>query len=504
MKKLVLIVITFFISITNTFALNKVDSINTDINIDKDGSATISSQYKVLSNDTKYLELLIPEDIENIKVVNGKKNIKYDYETNKIKIKLTNNEFIIKYKISNFIYNFKDSDGINYTILSDDKNFIVKTLNVSIKTYVALSEQNIGLKVIGNESSITFNKNNLELTSSNIDTSSKIKILATLDIDYQNKKTLNKTFNEVYQDEMNKAKIKKNNIKSIENYILKILIVIVILIIIGIVIYIIISKKKRIDEYIGIIGNKEVSLLKEVDYNDNIPCNGDLNKIAFISHFYQICNNRSNLIGAYILKWWYEDKLNIIEKDDKLIIYLYDDIGFSNSIEADLYDILKSSSNKNILEKDRLDNYCKENAVRIIAWYDMSVKESIKSLYQQGYIKRIVKHHKVRLILKDEVRILANEIQGLKKYILHFNQVPRKTELTEQGYKYLLIIAMCLGVGSSFADEILRKNKDNEMALKLNILEKNRKLYKDVYKIAYDNFNEANKIKKIDRSFDIE
>ena len=60
---------------------------------------------------------------------------------------------------------------------------------------------------------------------------------------------------------------------------------------------------------------------------------------------------------------------------------------------------------------------------------------------------------KVQLVVGEKLIEEANRIQGLKRYLLNFNQVPRQTELTEQGYKYLLCCAELLGIGTDVAKE---------------------------------------------------
>ena len=93
---------------------------------------------------------------------------------------------------------------------------------------------------------------------------------------------------------------------------------------------------------------------------------------------------------------------------------------------------------------------------------------------------------------------------GVKKYLLNFNQVPRQTELTQEGYKYLLIMAELLGIGTQVAKEILRKNPDNYMAKSLLDMEDAKFLFRGAYQAALTPYKEVMKHNKIKSSYDAE
>jgi len=123
----------------------------------------------------------------------------------------------------------------------------------------------------------------------------------------------------------------------------------------------------------------------------------------------------------------------------------------------------------------------------------MGVSNVINTELMMDTVKRVNKGNKVHLELQDQIIAEAKNLQGLKKYLLNFNQVPRETELTENTYKYLLIYAELFGVGNQVAKEILRKNPDNIYAQKLLDLEGVRFLYKNFYEKAYDKYKLLNK-----------
>ena len=66
-------------------------------------------------------------------------------------------------------------------------------------------------------------------------------------------------------------------------------------------------------------------------------------------------------------------------------------------------------------------------------------------------------------VLGDAIINYGNEIQGLKKYLLNFNQVPRKTELNEDLYQNLLVCAVLLGIGDQGAGAELPRRRRVEL-----------------------------------------
>ena len=130
--------------------------------------------------------------------------------------------------------------------------------------------------------------------------------------------------------------------------------------------------------------------------------------------------------------------------------------------------------------------------------------DAINDEFSRGNIKRIKKRNKTKIILTEKIYDYAVQIMGVKKYLLNFNQVPRQTELTEEGYKYLLITAELLGIGTHVAKEILRKNPDNYMAKSLLDMEDAKFLFRGAYQAALTPYKEVMKHNKIKSTYDAE
>jgi hypothetical protein len=257
-----------------------------------------------------------------------------------------------------------------------------------------------------------------------------------------------------------------------------------------------ISRHKKVKEFVGIdtVGNKELVKFDDCNYYKNIP-SYNLYKVGFLSSYFGISKNRSDLVGAFILKWMYDGLIDVFPDDSKPFIRLNYDVLMDNEIQLDkdLYGILRESSVHNIIDGSKLERFASNHYLRVMTWFNMGVSNVITDEFVVGNIKRINKMGKMHLELQDGLINEATNLLGLKKYLLNFNQVPRENELTENTYKYLLIYAELFGIGDQVAKEILRKNPNNVLAKKLLDLERVRFLYRGFYNKAQDYYKQINK-----------
>lgn len=530
MKKILVFFISFFFCLTNAFALGKIDKVDTTVTIDAKGDAIVVEKWEVNKQDVNYFEKTF-YDVENVTISDIKvddanksqyrstdkwdEDIPFTYhlkdsgKTKKILFSTNGqkNTFTINYKVKGMISSFTDAIGLNWYFLSKTGKHSIGILNITIKGPVKFSENNVALYVIGNDIAPSFKDGTIQLFGSNVTNNQQLKVMTTFtDMKFENTSKVDTTFNEAYE----KAKNGTNFLEDIRMYVTDEVIKVV-LVVVGIIIAFVIALKiynalRVHDEYYGIdtINNRTIPKIDEVDYFENIPCNGDLYKMAFIAGYFKILKNRSDLVGALILKMVFENRATIVIDKNKPYIKFGNNQYFERRLDSDLYDILIQSSNFNVIDNSKLIRYSSEHYMRVMAWFNMGHNESINDEYSKGNIKRIKKVKQVRLILQDSIIEDGIKILGVKKYLLNFNQVPRKTELTSEGYKYLLIMAELLGIGELVGKEILRKNPDNAMAKTLMDLQKVKYIYKNMYSAALAPYKQVVKSKKINAVFDPE
>lgn len=233
---------------------------------------------------------------------------------------------------------------------------------------------------------------------------------------------------------------------------------------------------------------EDINFPKEsnIKYHRDIPFNNNIFKAYGIAIHFNILDNKSNLIGALLLRWIKLGYISIVQ-DSSYVFALKIPIAlcFDNEIEQRLLDILRKVSNQNnILEYKEFKSYCNSNYIEIINWFhsvDYYVEELLKT---EGYIKEnsVIVHKLFNLITRlDSYKILtkeasqkAIELLGLKKYLLNYSNIDDRSSVEVTMWDNYLIFAQLLGIAnnvdSDFKDLYLDYTKIYEIyRLKSNI-----------------------------------
>ncbi len=506
MKKALIIIISFFIFSPKIFASGHINSMNIDVYVDENGTASFKEVWQINNNDTAYFErhfsdvkdavvsdIIITDANGHTLAYQEKFNNKMpfvhtfqDKKDTKI-IKFTTdgkeNTITIEYKVDGIITRFDDVDGLNWYFLSSSAQEI-DTLNIYISGSIPFSETTTALYGIGNVSSL-FNEGKIHLFASNVATNSKIKLLASFtDTKFIKHQTREGTLLQYYNKVASSSPFKLYIQNLFSHIIVVVILCLIIILVITHLIYKFIkgSHNKRYRNILSHIKEYKIPELKDIDYNDSIPCSGNIYQIYFIASYYNLIKSDSSLIGAILFNWLLKGIIAINEKDGKYQLILLKKDKINSELDKELYAILESSSVKQSIDNNKLHRYAITHSDEILAWYNKVVSVVLKETYENN--QAIVKGKKT--ILTKENYQMALEIQSLKKYLLNFNQVPRKTRLTESNYHNSLVISVLLGIDNNLCEEILRKNPDNEKAMILSQFQKVKNIYKNIYSIAKD------------------
>ncbi|HOB25646.1 MAG TPA: DUF2207 domain-containing protein [Bacilli bacterium] len=393
--------------------------------------------------------------------------------------------YVISYKVSNVINHYSDGTiGLDWTFIGMNTNMSVETINIMLTNNNSFTDLNTALYGIGKDLQLNFVDNKISLNAYSWDGMSNVRLLTVFNgFTFKHYNNRDETFTDWYNT--NKSQnVYLNYILNHVSYVtISIVIGILILLVVIIIISKIISSRRTHDEYYGVSteGNKMVSEYETCKYFQEVPCNYNLYKIAYLAGYFKLANNKSDLVGALILKWVYEGNISLFTKDARPFMRInLPQTSSEATLDIDLYNLLKESSNKGIIEGSLLERYATSHYMRVMSWFNMSASNVINDEIQSGGMTRI-NHKQSKLQINAKLVQEAEEIQGLKKYMLNFNQVPRTTELTENKYKYLLICSELLGIGDIVGKEILRKTPENIFAQQLVQLESLRYIYKNFY-----------------------
>lgn len=206
---------------------------------------------------------------------------------------------------------------------------------------------------------------------------------------------------------------------------------------------------------------------RDTSYYRDIPCNGDIYRAFCIGSLYGITKNKTDLLGAVILKWLKEglvrvekhEKDGVFSKEESVIILSEgnpDTITFPK--EKELFDMIYQASKDGILEGKELERWCSVHYSRILNWFD-SVYTSQKKILKEE--KLIVSTKKKALGLfpykssvgTDALRQEASQLAGLKRYLLDYTLIHDREAIEVALFEDFLIFAQIMGIAKKVSKQ---------------------------------------------------
>ncbi|MCI8352987.1 MAG: DUF2207 domain-containing protein [Clostridia bacterium] len=283
---------------------------------------------------------------------------------------------------------------------------------------------------------------------------------------------VNRTFNDIYNEAMSTVSNKEKNDKTM---IMVILLPIIMYLAMFIIIIEIVKRyvSKKPLKTLQFDGGTMLPNQKEVDYFRDIPCNKDLFRAYWIIYKYGIVSNskaKSYLIGAILLKWIKEGKINISKtkkglfsfKDNNYAIDLTNINSVDNELENSLLRHLKEASGKNlILEAKEFEKWCKKNYTILDLWFDRVINLKTEQLVKEGLIKEdtiIKKQLGVQITKKiqtvdSSIKGEAIQILGLKKFLLEYSMIQDRQVIEVHLWEEYLIYATLLGIADKVQEQ---------------------------------------------------
>lgn len=520
MKRYLICLILSFFSFTSIVFAAKVNKVDIDVFIDESGDAIVTEKWNIQKQKHNVFQRDF-YDVQDVKIsdysVSDEKNSSYrevenkDFDardgfvytftdsgyTKSLKFATIGdkNDYTLSYKVEGMIKKFTDVYGIDFYFIGPSDTQTYGSISIKIKSNVEFSATNTGYYTLGNSRLLTeISDGTISIFCSNQEEKESVRLMTIFTgIEYPNVVQVNERFQDVY----NKALVGRNRLEEILSRVklsTVIILVLVLVLIIGfIIVYRVFFKKDDYEEYHNIetSGNATIDTYEEAAYYDSVPLNGDLYKIGFISGYFKIIKSRSDLIGAILFNWLCEGNIDLGKKHGKYYIHVKDMRNFKRNLDSEFYNIWKEASNNTgTIEGTKLIRFASSHYLKLMTWFNMGFSESISDEMARNHISKTKRMNKDITVLGDAIVNYGNEIQGLKKYLLNFNQVPRKTTLNETVYQNLLVCAVLFGVGEQVGREILRKSPDNELAKKLVEFEEYRNIYKGAYEAALTPYKE--------------
>lgn len=210
-------------------------------------------------------------------------------------------------------------------------------------------------------------------------------------------------------------------------------------------------------------GKEKHRLPKEKEYYREIPCNGDIFRAYYIGYTYGIIKNKTDLLGAIILKWIKEGRAETkkiqtgrFTSKEETAIVLSSNQQFESVKENKLYHMLYEASGDGILEKKELEKWCKGKYSKILNWFDDVIEEERDKLVADGLIEKI-EVKKLFTSIKYEVTYEltqeASYLEGLKKYLLEYTLIKDREAIEVELFENYLIYAQLMGIAKQVSKE---------------------------------------------------
>lgn len=205
----------------------------------------------------------------------------------------------------------------------------------------------------------------------------------------------------------------------------------------------------------------------DVEYFRDIPCDKDIFKAYYIAHQYGLTKNKTDVLGAIILKWLKESLITIQQKETGMIFKKENTVVVLNETnpenildekEQELFIMLYEASKDGYLENKEFEKWCSRSYSKILSWFDEIIKREKEKLANEGLItieeKVTLKIFKSKVYtatpkLKQE----AIKLAGLKRYLNEYTLIKDRQAIEVQLFEEYLIFAQIMGIAKKVAKE---------------------------------------------------
>ena len=490
-------IIVFFVlmlGIKSTVQANSISSITMDIYVDNNGNAEVTEKWTCSTNqgtesyhpyynlgNSKITNLRVSDQTKSYTTLSswntsGTLDSKaYKCGINKISngvelcwgiSKYGSNVYTVKYNISNFVSELTDSQMAYWTLIPYDFSNAIGSAKIKIYADQKFADT-IDVWGYGNYGGLCYvNKGAIYMDSDGrLEKSEYMTILAKFPKEtFNTTNVLKHDFNYYYEMSQEGSKKYNNQTKSIFSKIGFILAVIFwgLLNFLPLILILIFGKAatgKKFGFKYGPMGKKTNNAV----YYRDIPCKGDVFKAYYIAYQYGLMKNKTDILGAIILKWLKEGIIKTenreggkIFKREDTVILLGDDSNrqLNNPMETKLFHMMYLASKDGILENKEFEEWCRKSYERVLDWFDSILEEQRKNLVADGLIKYEQggfwgKKYTATPELKEE----AMNIAGLKKFLLRYTLIKDRYAIEVELFEDYLIYAQVLGIAKQVSKQ---------------------------------------------------
>jgi len=206
---------------------------------------------------------------------------------------------------------------------------------------------------------------------------------------------------------------------------------------------------------------------KDVPYYRDIPCKKDIFRAYYIAHQYGLTKNKTDVLGAIILKWLKEGLIKIEQKETGMIFKKENTVvvlsetnpeALNDEKEKELFKMLYEASKDGYLENKEFEKWCSNSYTRVLSWFDEIIKREKEKLANEGLLtveeKVSLKIFKSKVYTAtSELKQEAMELAGLKRYLNEYTLIKDREAIEVQLFEEYLIFAQIMGIARKVAKE---------------------------------------------------
>lgn len=209
------------------------------------------------------------------------------------------------------------------------------------------------------------------------------------------------------------------------------------------------------------------SIPKNVEYFRDIPCKKDIFRAYYIAHQYGLTKNKTDVLGAIILKWLKEGIIKIEQKEtgvvfkkENTVVVLQDTNPnvLTDEKEKELFKMLYEASKDGYLENKEFEKWCSNSYSKILSWFDEIIKREKEKLANEGLLtieeKVTLKIFKSKTYTATpELKQEATKLAGLKRYLNEYTLIKERKAIEVALFEEYLIYAQIMGIAKKVAKE---------------------------------------------------
>lgn len=489
-KKILLFIFMLMVMPLGVFA-NSIYKIDMDIYIDEEGNASITETWDVRGNngsewykaindfgDSRVSDFKVMMDSQELTYKNwdineslsqkkGYYGINYTADGVELcfgKYDYNRHTFVLTYKVSNVIFNTDDAQVLYYKFIDKLSNVSFGDFTLNVRSYYDFPDT-LDVWGYGYRGYAYVENSKISMSNDGIMDDNYVVLLV---------KFPQNTFNisqriagyDTFQDVLDTASSGSydydydgygSKISRIISKIFEIMCMLLPFLIFGLITVL------TMNSGYGYKGNKTINKKNTPMFRD-IPCNKNIYYANTLMDINKFGYKDTNILGAIILKWIKENKVNfktsttgLFNKENN-VLDLTMKPTFDNEYEDKLFNMMYEASEDGILERKELEKWCRKNYTEFLGFFTDLTRKEINKLKTDGHIyKRTSKEEcKKKMVLDDKIYEDSKQLYGLKLYLEEFARMDLKEAMEVHLWDEYLMFAYLFGI----ADKVMKQFKN--------------------------------------------